>query len=85
MTPICPHTLSIRPIVVSLASTVRVQLLSPRLVATVAADGQQQTELSAGDTVTIQRSPRTVRLLRPNDASFFSTLRQKFGWSGGKV
>ncbi len=85
LTPICPHTLSIRPIVVSLASTVCVQLLSSRLVATLAADGQQQTELSAGDTVTIRRSPRSVRLLRPNDASFFSTLRQKFGWSGGKV
>jgi len=85
LTPICPHTLSIRPIVVSLSSTVCVQLLSSRLVATLAADGQQQTELSAGDTVTIRRSPRSVRLLRPNDASFFSTLRQKFGWSGGKV
>lgn len=85
LTPICPHTLSIRPVVVSLASTVRVQLLSPRVMATLAADGQQQTELSTGDTVTIRRSPRSIRLLRPHGASFFSTLRQKFGWSGGKV
>jgi NAD+ kinase len=85
LTPICPHTLSIRPVVVSLDSTVRVQLLSPRGTATLAADGQQQTELSPGDTVTIRRSPKVVRLLRPNGASFFATLRQKFGWSGGKV
>ena len=85
LTPICPHTLSIRPVIVSLASTVRVQLLSPRVMATLAADGQQQTELSMGDTVTIRRSPKSVRLLRPQGSSFFSTLRQKFGWSGGKV
>lgn len=85
LTPICPHTLSIRPVVVSLASTVRVRLLSARMVASLAADGQLQTELHSGDTVTIRRSPRAVRLLRPDDASFFSTLRKKFAWSGGKV
>jgi len=85
LTPICPHTLSIRPVIISLASTVRVQLLSSPLVATLASDGQQQTALSAGDSVMIRRAPDSVRLLRPDGASFFSTLRQKFGWSGGRV
>lgn len=85
LTPICPHTLSIRPVVISLQSVVRVRLLSTRLVALLAADGQQQLELSAGDTVTIRRSPKPVNLVRPDGASFFATLRQKFGWSGGKV
>jgi NAD+ kinase len=85
LTPICPHTLSIRPVVVNLHSTVRVKLLSGRLIATLAADGQQQTELSQGDTVTISRADRTVRLLRPHGTSFFSTLRQKFTWSGTNV
>lgn len=85
LTPICPHTLSIRPVVVNLASTVSVRLISSRLVATVAADGQQQVELTAGDTVTIRRSARTVRLLRLEGTNFFSTLRQKLGWSGSNV
>ena len=85
LTPICPHTLSIRPVVVSLRSTVQVRLVSPRLVAILAADGQQQTELSEGDTVTIRRSSRNVRLLRLEGSSFFATLRQKFGWSGTNV
>ena len=85
LTPICPHTLSIRPLVVGLGSTVQVKLLSPRLIASLAADGQQQTDLGTGDTVTIRRSARTVRLLRLEGSSFFSTLRQKFGWSGGNL
>ncbi len=85
LTPICPHTLSIRPLVLSLGSTVRVKLLSTRLLATLAGDGQQLSELSAGDTVTIRRSQRSVRLLRLEGASFFGTLRQKFGWSGSNV
>jgi NAD+ kinase len=85
LTPICPHTLSIRPLVVNLSASVAVKVVSPRLVATVAADGQQQIDLSTGDTVTISRSQRTVRLLRLDGTSFYSTLRQKFGWSGTNV
>jgi NAD+ kinase len=85
LTPICPHTLSIRPVVVSLQSTVCVRLVSTRLNAILAADGQLQTELSPGNTVTIRRSARSVKLLRLKGGTFFSTLRQKFGWSGSNV
>ncbi len=82
LTPICPHTLSIRPVVVSLDAEVDVRLVSSRQVATLAADGQQHVDLEAGDQVRIARSRRTVRLIRLNGHNFFSTLRQKFGWSG---
>jgi NAD+ kinase len=85
LTPICPHTLSIRPLVIGLDSTVHVKLLSTRLIATLSADGQEQTEIKTGDTVVIRRSERTVRLLRLEGTSFFSTMRQKFGWSGGNL
>lgn len=85
LTPICPHTLSIRPVVVSLQSTVCVRLVSSRLNAILAADGQEQTELNPGNTVTIRRSARSVKLLRLKGGTFFSTLRQKFGWSGSNV
>ncbi len=85
LTPICPHTLSIRPLVISLNSTVRVKLLSSPLLGSLSADGQGQTDLGAGDTVVIRRSQRTVRLIRLAGTSFFSTLRQKFGWSGGNL
>jgi NAD+ kinase len=85
LTPICPHTLSIRPVVVGLNSTVQVRLLSSRVTAILAADGQEQIDLHAGDTVTIRRSQRVVRLVRLEGTTFFSTLRQKLGWSGSNV
>ncbi|MFO1461921.1 MAG: NAD(+)/NADH kinase [Verrucomicrobiota bacterium] len=85
LTPICPHTLSIRPVVINLRARVDVTLVSDRLTASVTADGQQQLELAPGDRVTIRRSERTVRLVRLSGSSFYATLRQKFGWSGGNV
>ena len=85
LTPICPHTLSIRPIVVSLASTVRVRLCRVHGEVSLSADGQVQSALGAGDTVEVRRSRRSIRLIRPEGSSFFATLRTKFGWSGGKV
>jgi NAD kinase len=72
-------------VVVNLASTVSVKVVSSRLVAILAADGQQQVELSTGDSVTIRRSARSVRLLQLEGSNFFSTLRLKLGWSGSNV
>ena len=80
LTPICPHTPSIRPVVVNLASTVSVKVVSSRPTAILAADGQQQVELTTGDSVTIRRSDRPVRLLQLEGSNFFSTLRLKLGW-----
>ena len=85
LTPICPHTLSIRPVIVNIHSTVRVTLLSERMVAALTADGQTTAELGRGDTVTIRRSERSLRLLQLEGTNFFSTLRQKLGWSGSNV
>lgn len=85
LTPICPHTLSIRPLVIRLDAVVTVRLLSTDLVANLAGDGQHLWGLSGGDAVTIRRSRRQVTLLRPAGSSFFATLREKFTWSGSQV
>jgi NAD+ kinase len=85
LTPICPHTLGIRPVVVNARSHVVVKLLTARLVAVMTADGQHQTELAAGDEVVIRRSDKCARLVRLEGASFFATLRRKLGWGGFPV
>ncbi len=85
LTPICPHTLSNRSVIVSLNSVVQVKVLSQRVETVLSADGQIQTQLATGDTVTIRRSQRTVRLVRLAGNSFFETLRQKLHWSGSTV
>ena len=85
LTPICPHTLSNRSVIVNLNSVVQVKVLSQRVETVLSADGQVQTQLVAGDTITIRRSQSTVRLVRLAGNSFFETLRQKLHWSGSTV
>jgi NAD+ kinase len=85
ITPICAHALSNRPVIVSLNSVIRVESLSKQMEIIVAADGQLQASLGAGDAVTIRRSRRKVHLLHPGDTSFFETIRQKLHWRGSSV
>ncbi|HOW65792.1 MAG TPA: NAD(+)/NADH kinase [Candidatus Paceibacterota bacterium] len=85
LTPICPHTLSNRSVVVSLRSQIQVTVISRKLDTIFTADGQSQSILGAGDSVIIKRSPRSVQLLHLNGTSFFETLRQKLNWSGSHV
>jgi len=85
LTPICPHTLSNRSVIVSLDSVVTVRVLSRRVDTILTADGQQPRPLAAGDLVTIRRSKHEVRLLHLAGSSFFETLRRKLGWSGSHV
>lgn len=85
ITPICPHTLSNRSVIVGLDSTVQVKVISQKVETTATADGQVQVDLLAGDIITIRRSRRVARLLHPGGGSFFDTLRQKLHWSGSNV
>lgn len=85
ITPICPHTLSNRSVIVSIDSTVEVRVLSQWLEVSLTADGQVQLPLHTGDRIQIARSPKTVRLVRLPDVTFFETLRQKLSWSGSHV
>jgi NAD+ kinase len=85
LTPICPHTLSNRSVIVSLDSTVRVRPINGRVETILTADGQQSIALGAGDVVTIRRSRHVVRLLHLTGNSFFETLRLKLNWSGSNV
>jgi NAD+ kinase len=85
LTPICPHTLANRPVIVSLRSTIQIRILPSGVETLLSADGQVQTRLATGDVVTVRRSRRAVRLARLAGGSFFETLRQKLKWSGSAV
>ena len=85
ITPICPHTLSNRSVIVPMDSVVQVTVLSERVDTILTADGQVQTPLNTGDFVQMRKSKVSVRLLRLRGHSFFQTLRQKLGWSGSHV
>ena len=82
LTPIAPHMLTNRPIVIPASSLVRVQpLMAERDELYVTFDGQAGYELQAGDEVRIQVAERRVRLLRPSARSYFDVLRQKLKWN----
>lgn len=77
--PICPHTLAVRPLVVGAESTIAIEILSG-MEGLVTVDGQAGGKLVQGDRVEVKRSPNDVRLLRLPDDNFFSVLRQKLRW-----
>jgi NAD+ kinase len=60
-------------------------VVSEKLDVVLAADGQTLATLRHGDTVTVRRSRRAVRLVRLQGTSFFQTLRHKLHWSGSHV
>lgn len=85
LTPICPHTLSNRPVIVPLNSVIRLKVTQPKPETVLCADGQVMSELAGGDVVMIRRSPKAVRLMHLPGESFFETLRRKLHWRGASV
>jgi NAD+ kinase len=82
LTPIAPHMLTNRPIVIPATSDVRVQpQMTDRDEIYLTFDGQDGYELEAGDQVRIRCAERRVRLLRPSSRSYFDVLRQKLKWN----
>jgi NAD+ kinase len=81
LTPIAPHMLTNRPVVVHAASGVRVEpLMNGAEEVFVTFDGQSGHPLEAGDVVEIGRADRTLRLVRAANRNYFDVLRQKLKW-----
>jgi NAD+ kinase len=80
ITPIAPHTLTNRPIVIPASREVRVEAATPSDGIHVTFDGQSGFPLAAGQAVTIARAPRPLRLVRASSRSYFEVLRQKLKW-----
>ena len=80
VTPICPHLLTIRPIVMPGESSVSIKIVGVPNEIYLTVDGQQAIELQQGDTVHCKRSQYSVRLLRCHPNGLFSVLRSKLKW-----
>ena len=82
--PICPHTLSDRPIVVSGRSVITVKLIDrPDTRAQVTCDGVSLGELSPGDRLEIHPTAQKITLLHPNKFEYYRLLRSKLHWGRG--
>jgi NAD+ kinase len=79
LVPICPHTLSNRPIAVHSDSLIEITLMQFD-EAHLSFDGQFQVTLEVGDKITVNRAEQTVSLLHPSDYCYFDMLRNKLNW-----
>lgn len=79
-TPICPHTLAVRPLILPADETVSVEVLDPSHAPVLTIDGQEGVHLSPGDRVVARRGDAAVRLVRFPGQTFFPTLRRKLRW-----
>ena len=82
LTPICPHTFSLRPIVVPDKSYIEVTLETQDAEVYLTLDGQEGTTLEYLDTVRLMRAARGVRLIRLSGRTFYDSLRGKLRWGG---
>jgi len=83
-TPICPHTLAVRPLVVPASTVVSVEVVSPSEELVLTVDGENGGSLHPGDRLLVRRGEATVPLVRFPGQSFFSTLRRKLHWGIGQ-
>ncbi len=82
LVPICPHTLSNRPIVVSNKGVIEISLCESREVnSRLSFDGQANIELRAGDKVIIRQKKHRLTLIHPEGYDYYRILRNKLGWS----
>ena len=82
MTPVSPHTLAVRPILLPPSAVIVVQPEGPPEEVLVTIDGQVGTSLSAGHSLSIRRGANGVRLVRFPGTTFFGRLKHKLGWGG---
>ena len=80
LTPICPHTLTLRPVVVPDSSIIEVTLETPREEVFLTLDGQEGVPLDRGDRVRVRRSQVKVHLVKTTGRSFYDGLRDKLHW-----
>jgi NAD+ kinase len=79
-TPICPHTLGVRPLILPADETITIEVLSPTEELILTIDGQEHERLVPGQKVVARRAEQAVRLVRFPGQTFFQTLRRKLKW-----
>ena len=81
LTPICPHTLSFRPMAVPAASTITVKLLTGGEEVYLTLDGQRGGVFEHNDTVEIRRAPYDLQLIGSPRRSYYDLVKEKLGWA----
>lgn len=81
ITPISPHSLTHRPLVVPDNQNLKFEVYSRTGELNLVADGKVRKKIATGDIIQIKKSEETVKLVEPENSSFFDVLRDKFLWA----
>lgn len=82
ITPICPHTISNKPIVLMPKTEIQIQYLSEYQPVEIIHDGMCNYTMKTGEVFRIRKDERTFKLVCLSNHDYFSTLRTKLNWSG---
>jgi len=85
ITPICPHVLTNRSIIVAETSVIEIEVSDPDYPVFLTIDGREPLRVTAGSTIAIKKAQKTLPLAVLPDISFFSVVRQKLKWSGSNI
>ena len=85
ITPICPFTLTNRPLVVPDSASIKVRLAKESLDIILTFDGQGCIEIDENDTIIIQKGPYPINMITMPDQHYIDVLKDKLRWSGGRV
>jgi len=85
LTPICPHTLSLRPLVLPDASHIEIRLETELEQVFLTLDGQEGRDLAFQDTIRLRRARSGVTLVRATGRTFYDSLRDKLHWGGDSL
>ena len=81
ISPICPHTLTARPVIVPDDSVIELRVLSPVSGIQLTADGQQEKQLSSPAKITVKKASFEARLVKRKTTSYYEVLRKKLHWA----
>ena len=80
VSPICPHSLTVRPIVLSGNSRLSIEFVDKEVQASLAVDGQVTELLDSNTKIIVEKGEYSIQLITFPDSSYFKTLRMKMGW-----
>jgi NAD+ kinase len=85
MTPICPFTLTNRPLIVPDTASIKIQLAEKSVDIMLTFDGQVGLSIDASHTIVVQKDPVAVHMIQLPDRDFFEVLKTKLNWSGSRL
>ena len=85
ITPICPFTLTNRPLIVSDSSSIKIRLIRKPIDVMLTFDGQAGFEINEDHTIIISKGLYPVNMITMPEQTYFDVLKAKLRWSGGRI